>query len=1160
VSGKRRLAIDSATRTAVAKASDPAASAWVSANAGSGKTFVLSQRVVRLLLAGTDPGRILCLTFTKAAAAEMSKRVFAILSDWTTLSDEALAEKLEDLDGRRPEPSRLAAARRLFARALETPGGLKIQTIHAFCERLLHQFPFEANVAGHFEILDDRDALALKDEARRHVIERAVNDEETSLGRSLGLVLDHASDMYYELALAEFVEKRDQLRFWVGSNGLDDAIGHLRTTLGIAADESIAALRHAVLAESSFAPRDIEMLRDALNGSDKSNDRKAAERLAPYFTAAAEDGRIDAWVGLFTKTDGDLRSARGFVTKGVRDSCPGLDEKIEQEIARLKNLFERLCLARCFETTVAMLRLADAAIGEYERAKAARGALDFEDLVVKTAALLSRADARQWVQYKLDRGLDHILVDEAQDTNPRQWQVIRALAEEFFSGEGASEAVRTLFAVGDEKQSIFSFQGAVPAWFREVERALRRRAREAGCVFESVELHLSFRSTTAVLSAVDKVFAAEAARAGVTTTADWPFHTAARRNEPGTVVVWPMIEKPEIDEPEDWATPLDRLGEKSPEVTLAERIAATIAGWLRHGERIAATNELIRPGNILILTRGRGAQTDAINRALKAAEIPIAGADRLKLLEHIAVMDLMALGRIMLLPEDDLSLAAVLKSPLIGLDEETLFALAYDRKGSLWGELGAATDEASRAARARLDAWRAEAGWRDPFAFYARILGPDGGRKAFLKRLSAEAEEVIDEFLAQALAYEQANTPSLQGFLAWLDAAPTDIKRDTDTLRDEVRVMTVHGAKGLEAEIVFLVDTGSAPVHASHDPRVVALSDDPDSALPAPLVWMRSRKVMPPLVAARLDALRDRAGEEYRRLLYVALTRAKDQLYVCGTRKKYTDAVRGWHALVRNALEPESRRIEKDGELVALEWRSGNEAWSLPLAGSAEEGLAAELELPAWIDKPVSAAAPAAKRVSPSSILRLGEMEERLPLTRLPDQPSRRAALERGRIVHRLLQALPEHPPERRREIGERFLAAVTPALADEPIIDRIMAILDDPVFAPLFLPGSRAEVEIAGSVATAGTEAVVSGRIDRLAVSPDGIFIVDYKTDREPPASLDLVPRAYLAQLATYAVILKKLYPGRPLRAALLWTETPMLMDMPEGSLKALETAISAV
>ncbi len=1157
MSGGRGFAIDAATRAAVAGASNPRGSAWVSANAGSGKTFVLSQRVVRLLLAGTNPGRILCLTFTKAAAAEMAKRVFAILAEWTTLPDEALKSKLAELDGALPDRTRLAVARRLFARALETPGGLKIQTIHAFCERLLHQFPFEANVAGHFEILDDRDALAIKDEARRRVIERAVEDKDGPLGRALGLVLDHASDMFYEAALAEFVEKRDQLRFWLKAGTFNEAESGLRTALGLAPGETIAAIRSAIVSGPVFGLGDIVALGAALRESDKSTDRKAYDRLAPYFTAGGDDGRIDAWIDLFTKSDGDLRTPRTLLTKAVKDRIAGLDEMLEVECARLEALFERLSLAECFETTVAMLRLADAAIGEYEGVKAARGALDFEDLVVKTATLLSRAEARYWVQYKLDRGLDHILVDEAQDTNPRQWQVIRSLAEEFFAGEGASEKVRTLFAVGDEKQSIFSFQGAVPSWFRDVQHELGRRARAAEHDFADVQLHLSFRSTEAVLSAVDRVFATDAARAGVSGDADWPFHTAARHGEPGTVVIWPMIEPPPQVEPEDWTAPLDRLGEKSPELVLAERIATTIAGWLKDRERIAATGEPIRAGNILILTRGRGAQTDAINRALKAADVPIAGADRLRLLDHIAVMDLMALGRVMLLPEDDLSLAAVLKSPLIGLSEETLFGLAHGRKASLWESLGGAADEASRTARARLDAWRAEADWRDPFSFYARLLGPEGGRKAFLGRLSAEAEEVLDEFLAQALAYERANTPSLQGFLAWLDAAPTDIKRDTDMLRDEVRVMTVHGAKGLEAEIVFLVDTGSAPIHASHDPRVVALAEDTDAATPAPLVWMRGRRAMPPVVAERLDAIRRASEEEYRRLLYVGMTRVRDRLYVCGTRKRFTDVLRGWHGLVRSALEAESHRVEEGDVLVALEWRRREEEWSLPLA-IAESDKPAPAALPGWLDWPVSPTPDAARRVAPSAILRLDDPQERLPMTLLPDEPSRRAAMARGRVVHRLLQSLPEHPPATRRMVGERFLAAIAPKF-DPAILDRILSILDDPGFAPLFLPGSRAEVDIAGKVAIAGGEALVSGRIDRLAVSPESILIVDYKTDRHPPADIAAVPPGYVAQLATYARILRTLYPDRAVRAALLWTESPALMEIPAAMMAAMDSAILA-
>ncbi len=595
-----------------------------------------------------------------------------------------------------------------------------------------------------------------------------------------------------------------------------------------------------------------------------------------------------------------------------------------------------------------MLRLADATIAAYQRMKTARGALDFDDLIIKTTALLARSDAAQWVQYKLDRGVEHILVDEAQDTSPRQWQVVKALVEEFFAGEGASSATRTLFAVGDQKQSIFSFQGAVPAWFTRMQRELGQRARAAEARWFDPQLHLSFRSVPSVLSAVDGVFAAPGAYRALSDTGEPPTHSAARLGVPGRVILWPMIAPAEKIEPEDWATPLDHLGEASPEVKLAKRLARTIGRWLHGGERLDS-GEPIRAGGILILCRTRGAQTDAINRALKTAGVPIAGADRLHLTEHIAVMDLMALARVALLPEDDLSLAALLKSPLIGLGEDALFDLAHGRGGALWDALGRQAQERAdfAEARARIERWRASADRREPYGFFARILGPEGGRERFLRRLGAEAEDVLDEFLTQALAYERIAAPTLQGFLAWLEGGTSEIKRDTETLRDEVRVMTVHGAKGLEADIVFVVDTGSMPVHPSHDAKVIALDDDRDGSV-SPLVWMRRLKAMPKLVEARVKALRAGSQEEYLRLLYVAMTRARDRLIVCGTLKERgTDPVDGWHGLVTRCAgsglrAPQGRRRRGRAGMAAAAARGPPDetAAARPAAGAASAGLA----------------------------------------------------------------------------------------------------------------------------------------------------------------------------------------------------------------------------
>ena len=948
------LAVDAATKKAQADASNPRASAWVSANAGSGKTHVLAFRVIRLLLAGADPGRILCLTFTRAAAAEMAKRVFDILAEWTALPDTKLANAIQEIEHRRPDKATLAEARRLFARALETPGGLKIQTIHAFCERLLHQFPFEANVAGHFEVLDQRNAEALAVLARKNTIGRAAEDGGSPLGTSLRDTLKAASDFMVERAMKEFIDGRDRVRRWLALfDSLDDALVDLQRALGLDGGEDVDRLRAAIIAECPFEA-DLETLVERLEEGG-AKDQAAAARLRPIIEAEADDDRIDAYLDFWTRTDGEMRVANSLVTNAVKNDWPGLAEMLENERDRLAALLERLRAAECFEATAAILRLADHAIGEYERMKTARGVLDFEDLVVKTVALLARADASRWVQYKLDRGLDHILVDEAQDTSPRQWQVVKALAEEFFAGEGASGTVRTLFAVGDEKQSIYSFQGAVPSWFSRMRRELGDRARRAGLAWSDPELHLSFRSVPVVLAAVDAIFAAEKAHRGLAAEPGPTLHSAARLNLPGRAILWPMIEPPPKVEPADWASPVDHLGEKSPEVQLANRIADTVAGWLRREERLESTGEPIRPGDILILSRIRGAQTDAINRALKTRGVPIAGADRIKLTEHIAVMDLMALGRVMLLPEDDLSLAALLKSPLIGLDEDQLFAIAHGRgRTTLWWALGEAAVThrgAFAAAREKLDAWRARADFLDPYAFYARILGAEGGRARFLRRLGAEAEDVLDEFLAQALAFEDANTPSLEGFLAWLEAADTDVRRDSDSIRDEVRVMTVHGAKGLEARIVFLVDNGSQPVHPNHDPKVVALADDRDGT-PSPLVWARAARYAPAAVKARIEALRADSEDEYRRLLYVAVTRACDRLTICGTEKQVgeRDRPKRWHSMITAALAAECVESDDGNGRVTLEWRPPTGV--VPKAKGRQEAMAFAPQRPLWLTRP----------------------------------------------------------------------------------------------------------------------------------------------------------------------------------------------------------------
>ncbi|WP_209000880.1 double-strand break repair helicase AddA [Stappia sp. BW2] len=1151
--------IPEVTRQRQDLASRPRASAWVSANAGSGKTFVLSRRVVRLLLDGTDPSRILALTFTKAAAAEMATRVFKILGEWVTKDDEALAGELQDIEGRKPDAARLAMARRLFARALETPGGLKIQTIHGFCESLLHQFPLEANVAGHFAVLDDRVAAELMAASRATVLHVAETEPDSAFGRALASVIDLMSDGGAQKALDELIQSRDAFRRWtVDAGDLETALAELAELL-----ETDPELRLADFDKQfrSACPLDLNTClayAEALRTGTKTDQARADDLVAAAKLTGSAAFR-EAWQAIFLTAK--LEPRKSLATKKVAEAFPQMLEALEAEQQRLMELLDQRRKVATYEGTSSLLRLADAVIGHYERAKIARGYLDFEDLVVKTATLLQKSDAALWVQYKLDQGLDHILVDEAQDTSPRQWEVVTSLASEFFAGTGARDRVRTLFAVGDEKQSIYSFQGAVPAYFDAMRRSFSGKAKAAELEFHSVNLQLSFRSTPDVLGAVDKVFHDESAHRGLSQDVKAPVHEAIRR-DPGIVDLWPLEAEAEIEEPDDWRQPIDHVGSGSPMLKVARRIAAEIAQWMRDGTA--------DPGDVMILVRKRGPFVEALNRELKELDIPAAGSDRLVLTDHIAVQDLAALGRFLLLPEDDLSLACVLKSPLFDLTDDDLLEVAREtpekvRPGTLWQMLVKRSDTSDKwkAVRAKLEDWRARADFVPPYEFYARLLGADGGRKAFRARLGVEVDDVLDEFLALTIAYEQSGTPGLEGFLAWMAAAPTEIKRELTNTKGMVRIMTVHGSKGLEARIVVLVDPGAPPVSAIHDPAFLPRKRLENDLLPPALVWLPPKADRTPWHDAAVEALRDAQEEEYRRLLYVALTRAEDRLIVCGWEPKRGAHENCWYSMVSRALKPEARELtERDGSVSAWRWQKEG-ATAEPETGGAvhrsEEPPSEERPLPDWLSTPVRPL-PKKKRLQPSRAFEA--MEEKEGIEPVPAvsrlQAGRDLAswpLERGRLIHRLLELLPDIAEDERIAASEAYLKqALKPEFADRSphLLREVAAILDMPEFETLFCGHARAEVPLVGTIrASDGTEVEISGQIDRLVVEDNRVVIVDYKTNFHPPATVAEIPLEYRAQLCVYREMLKQIYPGREISAQLLWTAVPSLMEIPEKVLE---------
>lgn len=1147
--------IPAPVRDAQARASDPAASAFVSANAGAGKTHVLVQRVIRLLLSGVPPEKILCLTFTKAAAANMAERVFTTLGHWVTLDDNALDAAIRDTGIAHPNTKLRKSARELFASALETPGGLKVQTIHALCTRLLQQFPFEANVPARFAVLDDRDQTEMMERASLAVMLDAARAPDSAIGRSLLGAMASAADVTFKEVVREACLSRDHFMAWTDAAGSAEvAARQASAALGVGDGDRLEDIDREIV-DGPNLPRPLwPRAATALATSSKADQAQAARLLDAM--RATDTAQVDEYLSVFLT---DAKTPRASVaTNSFLNKNPDLGGRFDAEIERLPSLIEKRRAVVTRDRTEALLHIAIAVAANYRREKAERGLLDYDDLIDKTLALLA-SGASGWVHYKLDRGVDHVLIDEAQDTSPRQWDIIAHIISEFTAGAGARDGVaRTVFAVGDEKQSIFSFQGAAPREFAARRFELKQKFEDAELKFESIPFTYSFRSGPAILRSVDHVFRDEAIYRSIHAEKAYPLHEALPDAGPSRIDLWELSVADEKQELEGWRAPFDGVPLTSAEVKLSKRIQSEIKRLVTSGTMTGRQGNR-RPltyGDVLVLVRRRGNLFDAVIQALKHARVPVAGADRLKLTEHIAIIDLMHLADALLLPQDDLALAVVLKSPLFNVTEDELFTLARDRKGSLRDAVTGHASESSKFKETldRLEQCERRFCTETPFAFYARLLGGDQGRARILKRLGHEANDALDEFLELALNYERKAPASLQGFIAWLRAADTEVKRDMEISRDEVRVMTVHGAKGLEAPVVIMADTTTSPT----DTQRLRLIQLPQGNGGEVMVWAGRKADDPPVVVAARTAMLAETEDEYRRLLYVAMTRAADHLIIAGCKPGNRGNIRehSWYDLVERGLEKSElvpQEIETDHGVVKRYARTEDAA---PATGAPAVAAGAPIVLPAWLQ------APAPSEASAGSLLRPSDPAEHdgHPVRTGESILLRARALKRGTLVHRLLQSLPDIAPERRRDAALSFLARNAGGWTEDErhaLADGALALIADERFAHAFAPGSRAEVSIVGRLDRPGRPpALVSGQIDRLVVGEREVLIVDYKTNHAPPDTAAEAPAGYVRQLALYRAVLARLYPQKAVRVALLWTETPELMEI---SAPALDAALAS-
>jgi ATP-dependent helicase/nuclease subunit A len=1137
-------------------ASDPRASVLVVANAGSGKTSTLVKRVARLLLGGARPEAILCVTFTKAGAAEMQRRLFRDLGAWAVMADADLEHALAEIDeAGRP----LSAARALFARALETPGGLKIQTIHAFCEKLLRRFPLEAGVSPGFQVLEAATAEAVSSRARDAVALLAMARPESALAGAyahLAVELDFAA---FNGMFTAFEGRRAQIGAYV--DACDVRGGYVIETwrrCGFGEPTSPAAI--AAEARGRIRWRRWREAAQALGRSGAVTDQELGEAL----TAAEAAGIYAAASAVFFTKGGEPRKRLG-----TRQADQPTRDWLAEEQARHVETRDRMIAAKVAEDTVHALTLATAYAACYADEKARRGGLDFDDLIERARRLLSDQTEAAWVLYKLDGGLEHVLLDEAQDTAAPQWEILRSLIAEFFSGLGAATAPRTLFAVGDPKQSIFSFQGADPRRLGSEGQLIADMVDRAGARFARVDIRTSWRSRPEILAFVDTVSAIPAVLAGLNPSEPGrvlPFpgvRHIARLPAGGCVELWPL-EAGEAAEPDDPWAPVDAEPPRSANKILAQRIALAIKAAVARGDGVMDKEGgpgALRPcrfGDFLILVRRRKALFHEIIRALKREGAPVSGADRLKLSDHGVFEDLMALGRFARFSADDLTLAGLLRSPFCDLDEESLFDLAHPRPGSLWSALKARHDERPewRGAFAWLSWARTASHEVSPFAFYAHALASLDGpiatgrsmRQRILTRLGDEAADALDAFVAQALAAESRGVRDLESFLATMAATELDIKREAGEARStgegEVRVMTAHGAKGLEAPIVILPDT-STRARAHREP----LLEGEDGAF----FWApRAAEDCPASAAAR--AIRETASDqESARLLYVALTRARDRLIVCGVQTSSAWFEGSWYDYVSRAFD--------DLPSAPLEIEGGGEGRRYGAAPRHAPPIASvgspATSLPAWTARPAPEEPPLAAPASPS---RLGRRSRR-PAPSPLDSVGGLGRFRRGELIHRLLQRLADIPAARRAEAAGRMLER-EPDLTGPQRAEAAAAalgVLEDRRFAAVFGPGSRAEVGLTGGSSRLPPGLRIVGQVDRLVVGEDRVLVVDFKTNRPAPDRIADADPDYVRQMALYWAVLTEIHPGREVEAALIWTDGPRLTPIPREMLIAALDELAA-
>ncbi len=1138
MSAERELARPLDPNVLQRQASDPSSSIWVSASAGTGKTKVLTDRVLRLLLPqgegtpGSAPHKILGLTFTKAAASEMALRINETLSSWSVAPQEKLTTSLQKLLGRKPQDNEIAAARQLFAHVIDTPGRLKIMTIHAFCQSVLSRFPLESGLTPGFEVAEERVLYKFLQDAKASTFKAATEEKGTPLNAALENLSHNINEDQLGQLIHAIASERGQLDSILEKHfGIDGFYTALCQSMDIQPNRSKEEILEAACEDQSFDRAGLKYCADAMAQSNKTDIKNAA--IIHDFLSRTNEERMthfETYQAAFFKKDGEIRAK--LMSKKLSDEFPHLLDIMASEAQRLHTIIDTIKASETAALTRDILLIGQETLQHYAAIKAQDNMLDYEDLIFKTRDLMKSSGS--WVQYKLDQGIDHILIDEAQDTNPEQWSIIEALTEEFFAAHSESDDRRTIFTVGDEKQSIYSFQRASPEEFDKMRNHFSSKITMAQKNWHKVDLNISFRSVKSVLAAVDTVFSNPQNSKGLGIGAI--NHDSFRRGQAGRVEVWPVFESDAVEDIRTWDPPITIMDQKSGSTKCAENIANAIQNWIENSEILESHNRPIEPRDIMILVRTRNAFVGQLMRALKIRNIPVGGMDRIILNDQIVVQDMLAICQFALLPSDDLTLACLLKSPLIGMDEDALFEVAYNRPASLWASV---QDKAAPEITDYLKGIIQKASLCTPYTYLSNILQTPcpadsmSGLRAFQKRLGTDAHDALNELLNAALSFEKDQTPALQNFLQWQKQNAGNVKRDHDDQNNHIRIMTVHGSKGLQAPIIFLPDTTSTPgLNPTQAGNRLLWPTQTGQELP---VWSPRKDTASHHYSKAKDAVLERLDEEYRRLLYVAMTRAEDRLYITGYKGKQDIAENCWYSLCHQALKSYVDTEKSDEKLIL----QNPQIKEPDRTSKAQTAINSHTAIPDWM----STAAPAEPH--PPITLMPSRPAEADPTAISPLKSDNNYRFRRGNVTHKLLQFLPDIPENQRHKSMQDYLtkhAGDLPDSVHQNIMEEIEKILNHAAFKAIFGENAKAEVPITGLLKDGR---IVSGQIDRLIITDQEIIIVDFKTNRPPPKTPQDIPLIYKNQMQAYADILREIYPNHKIHCALLWTDGPNLMPV---------------